>query len=74
MAHQLYNVYIFDNEYETLQEWSVHPNDDSLPNSHNSDLQNQNSTYWRPSPSLQTLYDKFQNNILAQWPQIVYVY
>ncbi|CAG8827301.1 22833_t:CDS:2, partial [Gigaspora margarita] len=74
MAHQLRNIYIFDNEYETLQEWPVHPNDDSLPDLSNSDLQNQNSTYWRSSPSLQTLYDKFQNNILAQWPRIACVY
>ncbi|CAG8833462.1 20441_t:CDS:2, partial [Gigaspora margarita] len=52
----------------------VHPNDDSLPDLPNSNLQNQNSTYWRPLPSLQTLYDKFQNNILAKWPQIACIY
>ncbi|CAG8500544.1 12474_t:CDS:2, partial [Gigaspora rosea] len=43
--HQLRNVYIFDDEYETLQDWSVHSNDSSLPASHNFDLQNQN-TQW----------------------------
>ncbi|CAG8772624.1 16356_t:CDS:2, partial [Gigaspora margarita] len=74
MAHQLHNVYIFNDGYETLQDWSVHFNDDSLSASHNSDLQNQNSTYWRPSSNLQTLYGKFQNNILAQWPRIACVY
>ncbi|CAG8750186.1 22749_t:CDS:2, partial [Gigaspora rosea] len=30
--------------------------------------------YWRPSSKLQRLYNKFQNNILTQWPRIACIY
>jgi hypothetical protein len=62
---QLHNTYIFDNEYETLLEFDnpvpVPPSDPIT------EPQNETpSTYWRPSPKFQRLYDRFQNNILSQ--------
>ncbi|CAG8684929.1 13359_t:CDS:2, partial [Dentiscutata heterogama] len=84
MTHQLRNVYIFDDEYESLVDLSSQPishsesnNSDnptisSLSNPLNNDPQTR--TYWRPSNELQNLYDRFQNNILKQWPRIACVY
>ncbi|RGB21935.1 hypothetical protein C1646_776965 [Rhizophagus diaphanus] len=34
----------------------------------------QTISYWRPSSKLQILYNKFQNIILSQWPQIACIY
>ena len=81
--HQVHHIYTFDNEYETILNLTPDQvlNDDSdlnLPsNRSNQNLNSQNNTqptYWRPSSKLQKLYDKFQNNILSQWPRIACVY
>jgi len=85
MTHQLNNIYTFDNEHETILDWSSHTNSPSnnpniiSPSDPNFDQTNQNQTHsqplhWRPSSKLQRLYNKFQNNILAQWPRIPCVY
>ena len=79
MAHQINNIYTFDDQYETLLDWSAHndlnpnPNPAIPLNSNNSEQNpnrdNQNpsqSSHWRPFPRFQNLYNKFQNNILAQ--------
>lgn len=85
MAHQIHNIYTFDNEYETILDLSNSPNNN---NNDNSDLvitpvdQNENNdqnllsnpSYWRPSSKLQRLYTRFQNTILSQWPRIACVY
>ncbi|CAG8773943.1 8578_t:CDS:1, partial [Ambispora leptoticha] len=44
-------IYIFDNQYKTIQDWSVNPTENSDSTSRVNNLQNeQNYTYWRPSP------------------------
>ncbi|CAG8509866.1 17761_t:CDS:1, partial [Dentiscutata erythropus] len=68
MTHQLYNTYIFDDEHETLQDWTICPADGPNVTPHNTNLQNQSidNTYWKPLEDFQNLYNKFQDNILAQ--------
>ncbi|CAG8808140.1 21036_t:CDS:1, partial [Gigaspora margarita] len=50
------------------------PNPNNFTDSTNSTLLNNNDSqickYWKPSPKLKNLNNKFQDNILAQWPQI----
>ncbi|RHZ77740.1 hypothetical protein Glove_173g25 [Diversispora epigaea] len=81
MNYQLHNIYTFDNEHETLINWTNDSNSAIItddPHNRIQSTQNQVSlsqlSYWRPSPKLQRLYDKFQNNTLKQWPQIACVY
>ncbi|CAG8805574.1 5343_t:CDS:2, partial [Gigaspora margarita] len=54
------------------------PNPNNSTDSTNSISPNNNDsqicTYWRPSPKLKNLYNKFQDNILAQWPRIACVF
>ncbi|CAG8786819.1 10580_t:CDS:2 [Cetraspora pellucida] len=83
MTHQLRNVSVFDDEYESLVDLSSQPISHSESNnsdnptilSSSNPLNNdpQTRTYWRPSNELQNLYDRFQNNILKQWPRIAYL-
>src|SRR5436190_8369 len=83
MDHQINHIYTFDNEYETILDLTPNQtinydlNLNLTPNNSNQTINTQNNpqlTYWRPSPKLQKLYDKFQNNILSQWPRIACVY
>src|SRR5215469_14566372 len=70
---QIRNTYIFDNEYETLLEF-----DDRVPEQPSDQITetriNPQPTYWTLTPKFQKLYDKFQDNILLQWPRIACVY
>jgi|ERR1044071_5917546 hypothetical protein len=78
MTNRINNIYTFDTEYET-SDYLFHlrlPPNPNTPHSNNNNS-NQNQPHlppWRPSPKLQRLYDKFQNNILSQWPRIACVY
>jgi len=81
MANQIHNVYMFDNEYETLVNLTTTPNDDvdlaPVPQTDSANGLENNPlriSYWRPSPKFQRLYDRFQNSILSQWPRIACVY
>src|SRR3954453_12820318 len=83
MDSQIHHIYTFDNEYETLIDLTINQttiNNSNLNHSQNYSNQNLNSqnnlqlTYWRPSTKLLRLYNKFQNNILSQWPRIACVY
>src|SRR5262249_23599915 len=60
-------------EYETLLEF-----DDRVPEQPSNQITetriNPQPAYWTPTPKFQRLYDKFQNNILLQWPRIACVY
>ncbi|CAB4423413.1 unnamed protein product [Rhizophagus irregularis] len=78
MAHLIHTVYIFDNEYETLLDLSS-ADDDLTLISHADETDNlhshpSRSSYWRPSSKLKSLYDRFQNTTLSQWPRIPCVY
>ncbi|CAB4446007.1 unnamed protein product [Rhizophagus irregularis] len=82
--YRIHNVYTFDNDYETLVDLTTSHVDDldstplNLPYSNHyllSPLSHpSHPSYWRPSSKLQRLYDRFQNNILSQWPRIPCVY
>src|SRR5438045_298955 len=86
--NQIHAIYTFDNEYETLINLSNDHNIDTIDTpinnnynlvtnqDDNGNLQNypMRPPYWRPSPKLQRLYDRFQNKILMQWPRIPCVY
>src|SRR6266542_5696535 len=76
MAHQIHNIYTFDNEYETLVDLSERPNNDPSPILSVGNVQSDppHTSRWRPSPKFQRLYDRFQNTILSQWPRIACVY
>ena len=70
---QICNTYIFDNEYETI----LHFNNPTpeWPQVPITDPQNiPRVPHWRPSPKFKRLYDRFQDNILSQWPRIACVY
>jgi hypothetical protein len=70
---QIHNTYIFDNEYETLLEFDnplPEPRSDPITEPRN----NPQPIYWTPSPKFRRLYDRFQDNILSQWPRIACVY
>src|SRR5947207_8459851 len=81
MNHTLNNVFTFDDEHETLLDWSIRtelPDDDHpappIPVTDANPLTQNNSLRWRPTPKLQRLYDRFQNNLLGQWPRIACIY
>ena len=78
MTHLIHHVYTFDNEYETVLDFSdpIIVNDDDIDNDLNSvlpilpdldqtdNLRNYTSqlSHWRPSTKLQKLYDRFYGN------------
>ncbi|CAG8542718.1 10322_t:CDS:2 [Gigaspora rosea] len=75
MTYRLRNIYTFDNNFGTSQEQPNHPisNHTNIPL--NTNIQSsQDSIFWVPSPKFKKLYQKFQNDILTQWPRIACVY
>ncbi|CAG8535002.1 uncharacterized protein OCT59_001644 [Rhizophagus irregularis] len=78
MTHQLHNIYTFDDEYETLVDLSLIPDDANPPlltdSTNNLLTPPPPISYWRPSSKYQRLYDRFNNSILSQWPRIACVY
>src|SRR5688500_579581 len=87
MAHQINNIYTFNDEYKTLLDLSTRNNlnldpDPATPlnlNNPDQDPGQDNQTplqlpYWRSSQRLQNLYNRFQDNILAQYSRIACVY
>ena len=74
MAHHIHTIFSFNNEYETLVDFS---NDVTLltdnPTPDNRQMQPL-LLHWKPCRILWNLYDRFQNNILTQWPCIACVY
>ncbi|PKY55820.1 hypothetical protein RhiirA4_475561 [Rhizophagus irregularis] len=82
--YRIHNIYTFDTDYENLVDLTPSLDDDldsaplNLPYSNHSPLSPLSHpsypSYWRPSSKLQRLYDRFQNNILSQWPRIPCVY
>ena len=83
MNHQIHTIYTFNNEHESLLDLSVRPMLTDLDSNSGPPDQDQNgnirsyrppSSYWRPGPKLQRLFDRFQNTVLSQWPRIPCVY
>lgn len=82
MTHQINNIYIFDTNNDALNFHISQLGPNLAPSSNsnepdpntNSNNQIDQLPYWRPSPKLQRLFDRFQNTILKQYPRIACVY